>query len=341
MGYIYTSPSSVKPDKTYRMNGVSVKEYFIPNHNVNKLTLPAKTKNKKIIGITIHNTEDLVNVEDDGRNYVAATLNNNMGGVYVHWYVDDLYAWHVFPNEYSSWSCSDSATGPGNSQTICIECIMRNSTDKESLKARDNAARLTAQLLYDNKLTVNDVYTHTYWINKSVGNTNGSKEQLCCISPAGRKTCPVFIIPKWTEFLNLVKKYLDAIKAANKKIYRVRKTWADAAGQIGAYRNLDSAKALAEMNLNYKVFNPDGTVCYEPKYYFRKAVVKVDTKAKTTYTSQKDLTTIPAKTNLIIYCNIRKKDANGVYWVRLYDKEHKFSKYTALYVKQSDLTFVK
>ena len=87
MAYIYTSPSAIKPDKTYKLNGINVKEYFIPSHNVNNLVLPAKRTNKKIIGITIHNTEDLPKIEDDGRNYIASTLNNNMSQVYVHWYV--------------------------------------------------------------------------------------------------------------------------------------------------------------------------------------------------------------------------------------------------------------
>lgn len=46
------------------------------------------------------------------------------------------------------------------------------------------------------------------------------------------------------------------------EIYRVRKSWADAASQIGAYKNLDSAKALADKNPGYKVFNSAGVQVY-------------------------------------------------------------------------------
>lgn len=45
----------------------------------------------------------------------------------------------------------------------------------------------------------------------------------------------------------------------NKELYRVRKSWADAASQLGAYSNLDSAKALCDQNSGYSVYNQAGT----------------------------------------------------------------------------------
>ena len=47
--------------------------------------------------------------------------------------------------------------------------------------------------------------------------------------------------------------------------YRVRKSWADAKSQKGAYKILDNAKRCAEQNSGYKVFDADGKVVYEPK----------------------------------------------------------------------------
>ena len=44
--------------------------------------------------------------------------------------------------------------------------------------------------------------------------------------------------------------------------YRVRKTWADSKSQIGAYRYLKYAKAKADENPGYKVFDPDGKALY-------------------------------------------------------------------------------
>lgn len=55
--------------------------------------------------------------------------------------------------------------------------------------------------------------------------------------------------------------------------YRVRKSWADAKGQKGAYKILDNAKKCADQNPGYKVFDADGNVVYEPKA--KEPVVKV------------------------------------------------------------------
>lgn len=49
---------------------------------------------------------------------------------------------------------------------------------------------------------------------------------------------------------------------ATGQMYRIRKTWADAASQIGAYENLANAKAACKAG--YKVFDKDGKVVYEP-----------------------------------------------------------------------------
>jgi N-acetylmuramoyl-L-alanine amidase len=45
-------------------------------------------------------------------------------------------------------------------------------------------------------------------------------------------------------------------------VYRIRKTWEDTKSQIGAYGNLDSAKALADSNAGYNVYDENGTLVY-------------------------------------------------------------------------------
>ena len=47
-------------------------------------------------------------------------------------------------------------------------------------------------------------------------------------------------------------------------MYRVRKTWADAASQKGAFSVLANAKKCAEDNPGYKVFNSAGKAVYTP-----------------------------------------------------------------------------
>lgn len=50
-----------------------------------------------------------------------------------------------------------------------------------------------------------------------------------------------------------------------KELYRVRKTWADAKSQKGAYSVLANAKAMADKNPGYSVFNSKGNVVYTGK----------------------------------------------------------------------------
>ena len=50
--------------------------------------------------------------------------------------------------------------------------------------------------------------------------------------------------------------------ATKKEIYRIRKTWADAKSQIGAYHNLANAKSMVDRSPGYKVFDSAGKCVY-------------------------------------------------------------------------------
>ena len=50
--------------------------------------------------------------------------------------------------------------------------------------------------------------------------------------------------------------------ATTSDLYRVRKSWGDAATQIGAYSNLENAKKECNKNLLYSVFNSNGIKVY-------------------------------------------------------------------------------
>lgn len=199
--------SKLTADKTTTVNGVKVNECLLKNHNVNGIVLPYK-RTKKLLGVTIHNTEDLPRVEDDGEQYTRATLNGNMNTVRVHYYVDELGAWQNLSLDDVNWTCADGK-GNGNTATIAIECIMNGQTGENNLKARDNTARLAAWLLYTNGLTADDLYTHTYWLHIMDGK-KGDRDYLNTL-PHTYKTCPFYIIPKWKEFKALVKQYYNAL----------------------------------------------------------------------------------------------------------------------------------
>ena len=200
----------LKPDKSYVWNNVPINQYFITEHNVNKIAMPSK-RSKKLLGITIHNT-DWINVNSattPAEQYTRACINGNLNSVRVHYYVDNTCVWWNLPDEWQGWHAADGS-GNGNTATISIECIMRNSYDTESLKSMDNCARLTAFLCVKYNLTTDDVYTHTYWLHmrdKDSVSKCGDKDKICTTRHS-YKTCPIFIIPQWDKFLALVNKYI-------------------------------------------------------------------------------------------------------------------------------------
>lgn len=75
---------------------------------------------------------------------------------------------------------------------------------------------------------------------------------------------------KWEQFKARLTGTTTATTTANLTkaddiIYRVRKSANDAKSQIGAYKNLDSAKALADKNSGYSVFEKNsGKLVYTP-----------------------------------------------------------------------------
>ena len=210
MGQIYL-PKLI-PDSTSVLNGVTVHKYFLKDHNVNGITLPP-LRTKPLIGVTIHNTEDLPRVEDDGEQYTRATLNGNMGTVRTHYYTDDLCAWQNLEDTRCNWTCADG-TGPGNMQTIAIECIMSGRDGAENTKARNNAARLAAYLLHKNGLTADNLYTRTYWLHVKDGHTKLSDTaniDKWCVAPHTYKNCPLYIIPDWIGFKKLADGYIKKL----------------------------------------------------------------------------------------------------------------------------------
>lgn len=54
----------------------------------------------------------------------------------------------------------------------------------------------------------------------------------------------------------------DILPSTDTVWYRIRKTWSDSKGQIGAYHDLTNAKALADKNPGYYVFDESGVAIY-------------------------------------------------------------------------------
>ena len=145
----------------------------------------------KVKGVTIHNTADLKNVEEDAEQYTRATWpNGNMNDARVHYYVDDINAWQNLREDEVGWHAGDGrkATG-GNETTLSIEIIMDGSGSKEDRKAEENGVLLAALLLKKHGLSVNELYTHNHWMGHPDSIVQGA-----------RKNCPLYILPHWAQF---------------------------------------------------------------------------------------------------------------------------------------------
>lgn len=275
----------LKADKSTVINGVKVNEFLLTKHNQNKISMPTVSMAGKVIGVTIHNTDDLPNVEDDAEQYTRATYNGNMKDVRVHYYVDDLCAWQNLPLDLSGWHAADGG-GNGNRKTIAIECIMNDKDKKHDSIAEDNCAKLAAYLLHKYGLSINNLYTHTYWLNIKAGK-KGTVDELNVMKNS-YKNCPAYIIPHWQSFKKLVKKYLDALNngtapitnntsttASNPKSsgsFAIPVTWKNGSTpeivssyddmhcKVGVLSKYESAKCYGKSNSKYAiVYDLDGT----------------------------------------------------------------------------------
>ena len=207
----------LKPDKTRVENGVTINEKIIPDSaraskycaswcRKGEPMKPCRPLSYGVTGVTIHNTEDLPKVKDDGEQYTRATWPNcNMGGVVVHYYVDDLCAWQNLRENEAGWHATDG-TGQGNYGTIAIEVIMDAKSEKRNATAEANAAKLAASILHRYGLGIDRLYTHNHWM--------GLVDRIV---PGVGKNCPFYILPHWERFKASVKAQLDLLsrKGAN------------------------------------------------------------------------------------------------------------------------------
>lgn len=240
---------ALTPNATAKMNGVTVNEKIIPDGTKWKDATKAKAagcsvgtrykREEKLSGntgkvqfVTVHNTNDLANVNDDAEQYTRATYNENMGLSRVHYYIDDVGAWQNLKagtglfaadpigSAEVSWHAGDgSVSNGGNMTSLSLEIIM-NDTTAHDKKAYDNGARIAAWLLWKHKLTIDKLVTHTYWVNKSAGKSFADVDEQCTNRISGKKWCPTYIfgstnqtkaLANWKAFKSLVKKYLDEL----------------------------------------------------------------------------------------------------------------------------------
>ena len=181
----------------------------------------------------------------------------------VHYVVDDREILHCMPDHYKCWHVGS----PGNARWLGVElCEPAEITytggavftisGLEAARtyadaAYENAVWLLAKLCRDHGWDpFTAVYTHREVTRQRLSNTDHvDPEHLWDGLGLGRSLL---------QLRRDVARAMDvpAAAAPAETMYRVRKSWADAASQIGAYRNLDYAKAACPSG--YAVYDASG-----------------------------------------------------------------------------------
>lgn len=233
----WQSPSELTPDSTIVLNGVKVNICLIKNHNINNVQLPTKRTNK-FKGVVIHNTNRAYSA-DDGRQYTAATMNGAMASR-THYYVTELSAWKNLDDDDMNWTCGDGIVGEGNNGCISLEIIMNSKNREADLKSRDNGAKLAAWILFKNNMTIDDMYTHNYFLNIRDG-VKGNYKKLCTTATPTRD-CPYYIVWDWDGFRKQVEGYINILKGNNtSSTTEAPKTTPLTTRKIIAYLSISSA----------------------------------------------------------------------------------------------------
>ena len=223
----------LKPDKVktvkWGSNVLTIKQRIIPNTAVaSKYVADWCQKGWKMKpcallandgrarGIVVHNSNSIKATKGTtmSEQYSRSTYPNcNMGGVVVHYYVSPEEIWQNLDLTEQGWHAADGSmrhkahngasytTIGGNLDCIAIEII--------GPESEENGAKLVAYLMYKLKLTINDVYTHNYFIHYKVGLPPAD-----AFIPAkynSYKQCPIYILDHWSAFLEKVKGYYDEI----------------------------------------------------------------------------------------------------------------------------------
>jgi len=236
------------------------------------------------IGICVHNTANDASAQNE-----IAYMKRNDNKVSFHIAVDDKEAIQAIPFNRNAWHAGDGAQGVGNRKFIAIEICYSKSGGDKFTQAEKNAAEVIAQLLKERAWGIDRVKRHYDFSGKNCPHRTmamGWERFLDMIKKNMQNSTNIYRVRKsWDDpksqigaysVLENAKKVCDAnpgyyvfdesgkivYPEQKEQIYRVRKTWADAKSQVGAYRILENAIAKCNDFPGYSVYDESGKVVY-------------------------------------------------------------------------------
>lgn len=188
---------------------------------------------------------------------------DDAGAVLYNPDIRNRYTWHCGGSKHNTKGGSHYGKCK-NSNSIGIEICSTNITGKMqdansgtysfTAAAIANAVELTKQLMQTYGIAADHVIRHYDVTGKPCPGIKGWNAE------SGSESA-------WNDFKSKISGSTASSGTSNSKmqIYRVRKSWADAASQIGAYSSLDNAKKACKAG--YTVYNIDGKAVYASTTY--------------------------------------------------------------------------
>ena len=255
-GYMYVSTQAVIDGKSYYFDGYGRVTEIKPSTGgnsplVNYTKLSPNNSGKRTMAIdriTPHCAVGQVSVESLGNMFATtakkASCNYGIGsdGRVLLCVDEDKRSWcsSSAANDQRAVTieCASDATSPYAFNTtvynklvdLCVDICQRNGKNK--LLWIPDKTKSLAYMPADNEM----VLTVHRWF--------------------AQKACPGDWM--YARMGDLASKVTQRLGGVPKQIYRVRKSWTDVKSQIGAFTNLDNAKALAAKNPGYYVFDEAG-----------------------------------------------------------------------------------
>ena len=211
------------------------------------------------------------------------------GTACVHGFIDgnDGTVYQTLPWNHRGWHCASGPKGSGNNTHIGVEMCepasIRYTGGSSFTCSNLSAARTSVKKTYEAAVELFAYLCKLYGLNPTADGVIISHREGHARGIASNHGDPEHL---WNglgmgytmnTFRKDVKEKMQGgtVKPdETKEMYRVRKSWEDAASQKGAFHELENAKKCADANKGYAVFNTSGKQVY-PKTDFSPYLVEV------------------------------------------------------------------
>lgn len=184
--------------------------------------------------------------------------------VCVHGFIGKLAdgtvaTYQTLPWDHRGWHCGSGSKGSGNDTHISFEICEDGLTDASYFnKVYREAVELCAYLCKLYGLTEKNIICHSEGHSQGIASNHGDVMHWF---PKHGKNMNTFRADVKAK-LSGASGGSGSTSGSTGKLYRVRKSWADAGSQLGAYAVLDNAKAQVDKNPGYAAFDESGKQVY-------------------------------------------------------------------------------